>query len=178
MLDQFDAGQWGSGAAAQLGLGTPPRKTPGKRANRGVITTANRNQQPQTMDKQALYGPEHVSGPGRRKSAALAQMFSRIPEGITDPRGYIVKRNGKLSPTGKMTEELRSFLDVQLGGDGSIIDGIHINKTRFTQDVTLQRVAQPADRAANTAVTTTDNRYQPRVRYGKRCQSLLFRASD
>src|SRR4051812_29664806 len=57
MLDQFDAGQWGSGAAAQLGLGMPPRKTPGKRANRGVTTTANRNQQPQTMDKQTLYGP-------------------------------------------------------------------------------------------------------------------------
>jgi hypothetical protein len=63
MLDQIAAGKWGEGAAAQLGLGTPPRKTPGIRAKRGVTTTANRNQQPQTRDKQTLYDPEHVSGP-------------------------------------------------------------------------------------------------------------------
>src|SRR3954447_16655294 len=30
MLDQFDAGRWGSDTALQLGLGTPPKKTPAK----------------------------------------------------------------------------------------------------------------------------------------------------
>jgi DNA repair protein RadC len=155
MLDQFDAGRWGSDTAQQLGLGTPKQKTPGKRAKRGVTTTVNRNQQHQTMDKQARYGPVAVSSSGRRKSGALAQMFSRIPEGITDPRGYVVKRNGKLFPTGKLTVELRSYLDIQLAGDGSIIDGLHINKTRFTQDVLLQPVSRHTDNTVRSAVTTT-----------------------
>jgi len=156
MLDQFDAGKWGSGAAAQLGLGTPQKKLgTGKRAKAGVTTTANRNQQHQAMDKQALYDPVDVSPAGRRKSAAIAQMFSRIPEGITDPRGYIVKRNGKLFPTGKLTDDLRSYLDIQLDRDGSIIDGLHINKARLTQDVLLQPVSRHTDIPANVAVTTT-----------------------
>src|SRR4051812_16226186 len=158
MLDQFDAGQWGSGAAQQLGLGTPKQKKPGtgKRSKAGVTTTPNHNQQSQTMDKQARYDPENVSSAaGRRKSAVLAQMFSRIPEGIPDPRGYVVKRNGKLFPTGKMTEELRSFLDVQLAGDGSIIDGLHINKARFTKEVLLQPVSRHTDNTVRSPVTTT-----------------------
>src|SRR3954462_8812107 len=46
MLDQFDAGKWGSDTAQQLGLGTPQKKKPGtgKRSKAGVTTTPNRNQ--------------------------------------------------------------------------------------------------------------------------------------
>jgi DNA repair protein RadC len=55
-----------------------------------------------------------------------------------------------------LTQELRAYLEIQLEIDGSIIDGLHINKIGFTQDVTRKRVAKPADNSVLSAVTTTD----------------------
>jgi DNA repair protein RadC len=111
------------------------------------------------MEKVRLYDPEDVSVAGRIKTAAVEKVFSRIPDGTTDPRGYIVKRTGKLFPTEKLTEELRSYLGIHLAGDGSIVEGLHINKIGFTEDVALHRVSKQTDNPDLSAVTTTDAEY-------------------
>src|SRR4051794_11758137 len=135
VLDQFDAGRWGSDTAEQLGLKTPPKETPARRAKRGVTTTASSYYQHQAMDKHGLYDPENVSGPDRGTSAAIEKVFRELPDGTTDARGYIVKRKNKLFPTPKLTGDLQSYLNIQLDLDGSIPDGPEINSIRFTQEL-------------------------------------------
>src|SRR3954471_11914506 len=51
------------------------------------------------------FDPEDVSPAGRIQTGAIEKVFARIPDRTTDPGGYIVKRNGKLFPTEKLTAE-------------------------------------------------------------------------
>src|SRR4051794_27575829 len=149
---QFDAPRWGTDAASQLGLGNENKKPKGKT----VTTTKRPRRRTWITGRAPFYDPEDVSPSGGMKSVAIEKVFSRIPEGTTDPGGYIVKRNGKLFPTAKLTAELQAWIGIAQASDGSIIDGPHINKTGFTQDVALQRAAQPTDTPASVAVTTTN----------------------
>src|SRR4051794_11971949 len=100
MLDQFDAGQWGSGAAQQLGLGTPKQKKPGtgKRSKAGVTTTPNRTQQSKPLESQDRYDRETGPlPPARRKSAFFPRCSSQIPRALPTPRGSFAKGTGNPS---------------------------------------------------------------------------------
>jgi hypothetical protein len=135
-ISQFDAPRWGTDAASQLGLVSPAAK-PKKTA---VTTTKRRHRRHHITGMVTLYDPGDVSPAGRLKTTAIEKVFSRIPDGTTDPRGYVVKQNGRLFPTDKLTAELRSYLGIQCASDGSITEGMNINKTGFTEQVALHRL--------------------------------------
>jgi DNA repair protein RadC len=122
---------------------------------KAVTATKHRRSKHRTTDKTVFYNREDLSSAGRIKTKAIEQVFSAIPEGTTDPASYVIKRNGRLFPTEKLTEELRSFIGIELAGDGSITDGVHINKIGFTQEVAFHASSQQPDRRVRPAVTTT-----------------------
>jgi hypothetical protein len=151
-IQQFDVPRWGTDAATQLGL-TGAGAT---RTKKTVTTTTHRKRQRRVTVTETLYDPEDVSPAGRIKTAATEKVFARIPDGTTDPRGYIVKRQGSLFPTEKFTQDLRAYLDVDLASDGSIIEGVNVNKISFTQKVAFHNSAKQHVNSARSRVTTTD----------------------
>lgn len=68
--------------------------------------------------------------------------FNSIPDGVTDSRGMVIKKDGKLFPTEKLDKETlkKSFID--LNPDGSIPDQFTYNKGLFLDDVQLNKPNQ------------------------------------
>jgi len=96
-----------------------------------------------------------VSPAGRIQTGAIEKVFARIPDRTTDPGGYIVKRNGKLFPTEKLTAELQAWIGIELASDGSIIEGVNVNNIGFTEKVAFHQLSQKSDPHVQSHVTTT-----------------------
>lgn len=88
--------------------------------------------------KKELVTPEQISPAGRIKTVEVDNVYAKIPDGVTEPKGMITKKGDKLFPTDKFTPEIRERSGIELDSDGSIKEGFLYNRITFTEDVALQ----------------------------------------